>query len=329
MKQCLSLIFIILGTFIGAGCVSGKETVVYFTNYAQYFLMSIIATIAIIYIFSFYLNFGKKFKITNFTDYSKVLFGKRSRIIDLLFLFCVLCMIGNMFAGLDIMIYNIIPNNLVINIIIILALYIIISHDINGLEKINIVLIPIIIGFILVLCFLSINIESYNTMHTSDISLFKVIIYVFLNVLDISILLSQISNNYSKKSCIISSIVCGVIIFIIIIMQSISFLCNDVLLFDFPLFEISKMFNLQIIYYLVSIFAMFTTLLSAVYIVYSYVHKYFNKFVSVIIISCVGIIISLLGFTFIISYVYVLLGILGFILFLRSVYVYYFSSNNK
>ena len=49
MKSYISLIFIVLGTFIGAGCISGKEVAVYFTSYTQFILMAILASVAIIF----------------------------------------------------------------------------------------------------------------------------------------------------------------------------------------------------------------------------------------------------------------------------------------
>lgn len=325
MRQVLSLIFIVLGTFIGAGCISGKETVVYFTNYTQYFLMCVIASVAITIIFIFYLNFGKRYNIDNFSSYSRVLFPKNSGFINMLFIICMLCMIGNMFAGLNIILYSIVPSRIVINLFLILSICMVVSHDIKGIENLNLVVMPFIILFIFIISISSIDVATiHNTMQGYDFSLFKVIIYIFLNILDISILLCQISPMYSKRVCVISSIISGAFILLIGVTQSLAFLSHNILNYDFPMLEISKYFNSSVLYYVVSIFAMFTTLISAVYLVYSYIKQYFNKYLSILIISLVGIAISMLGFEFIISNVYILLGILGLVLFLRSVYIYYF-----
>ena len=326
MVKLFGLIFIILGTFIGAGCISGRETVIYFTNYSQYFLMSLIAVICITFIFNFYLNFGKKYRIQNFTDYNKILFGNKSYVFNFLFVVCILCIVGNMFAGLDLLLFPIIKNTLFINILLLVSIYIIVSHDISGIEKLNIVIIPFIIIFIVLITIFSIDITvMYNTVQECNISFFKVIIFIFLNVLDISVLLCQVANRYSHRTYKIASIICGVIIFIILILQSMSVLSNNIIDLELPMLELSKQCNLEIVYYFVSLFAMFTTLISAVYLVYSYLVQYCNKILSIIIISSVSILISALGFSFIISYVYILLGILGVVLFLRSIYVYYFK----
>ena len=91
--RVFSLVFMILGSLLGAGFVSGKEIATYFSTYGRFSVLGIfLLTILIFLLLIFFLSISNK--VSSFREFVFKYFGKQGDFLNFLFAFTMLIFIG-------------------------------------------------------------------------------------------------------------------------------------------------------------------------------------------------------------------------------------------
>lgn len=332
----------IIGTFIGAGFASGKEIYLFFYRYGIWGIIGIIiSSISVGYIIYKVIYISKNNHIDNYNDFinyivkSKIIKTILNNVIDLFLIISFCVMISGFCAFLN-QEFNI---KIIISYIFILILCcIILRKNINGIAKINNIVIPIIIFAIIYIAVkktsnsYTILVKSINNNEFSIRFIIDSILYANYNLLTIVPILITIKRFVNKKRAIkYVGVICGLIIFVL----SVSILAllsqgdATVKNIEMPIVFIVGQYGLiyKYIYCLIIGIAIFTTAISAGY---GYLQKYeknkliYNRRMVFLMISTI---ISIpIGFSKLIAILYPVFGIIGVI---QSYYIIKVQRTNK
>lgn len=336
-EKFLGLMWIIVGTFIGAGFVSGKEIYNYFSRFGFLLIVMVSLSIMLFYFFvQICLNIGRRIKDRN--NYFYECFGRAGGVFKFALLLANFILVGSMLSGsfevFDVWFSKEISYILVV-ILMLLTLYLI-QRDFSVFSKINTLLIPFLLSLILVVCIIYLVRGEYvilNINTNTFKALFSVVDYVCFNLLTLGVFLIEIGGNYSeyqiKKASLWASIIIGILLLFVALTL---FIGNSLIAcVAMPLvtisFSISKIMGVLM---QVAVFiGLFTSLISTSYVSFNYVNdKIKNKWISSGIVFVVGLLVSLLGFSFIVVNLYAVMGGLGLI-FLISIFCYYVKISNQ
>lgn len=329
MKNIFRVIFVIIGTLIGAGFASGREIYLFFGRYGEYgkigIILSGILTGIIIYRV---LELTKMYEINT---YNKLLekinwkHHKLNKFINIIVNSFLLISFYIMIAGFSAYIEQTykIPTY-ISSIIFVTICYIIFRKSIQGVIKANEVLVPLLILLILYLGVKNIPYilsQNNNVLFESNNRgwLFNSILYASYNsILLIPVLTSLRNYIDSKKSIIKISIISSISVIIL------AFLIYGLLLrgqffiqeLEMPLIEITMQFGnvFKYIYGFVIIASIFTSAISTGYSFLEDVSKSKKSYNIILLIMCItGILVSNIGFSKLVELLYPLFGILGLI----------------
>ena len=325
MTNILKIVFVIIGSIIGAGFISGQEIYTFFLKFgnigiACIILMGIILGI-VIYKTCFIIMKNKNKNYGEFLD--SILQSKYPRIrifinslinVFLLISFFIMCAAFCAYFKQE---YNISVylSGLIISII----CYMIFVKNIKAIIKVNQILMPIIIILIFFLV-IKINIQqvSIKNAENSILAILNCMIYVSYNtIILIPILIKLKSYMKDIKSILVSSIVCS----IIIISMALIILCiisqiKEIKLIEIPLLYVTNSYGevYKYIYSFVLIVAIITSAISAGYGFLENITKDKQRYLIFAFFICVfSIFISNFGFSNLVNILYPLFGILGLI----------------
>ena len=317
MKQ-VKTVFLIVGTIIGAGFLSGKEIVTFFAKYGCYSYIFIPLMFVMFYLLFYKLLYiGSKHNIDNINTLNYLIFKKQNKLINLFsfisFIILSSTMISAIPTALNFKLFSIelIVTLLFITIIMCIVLY----YDISSIMDICTFAIPIILTILTIVCFC--NVSNIIIIEVSNIVLlpYSIISDVCRNVFLSYFIISKSSYGLTKKQCkqisfFSSLILCGFTSLIITTLLSNPYVFNS----SMPLLSLSA--NNQILYiffFVCLLFAVLTTLISTLFTLKSFFNfkiKALNNIVPVFI--C--IILSVIKFDYFIAYLYPIIGMFGFYL---------------
>ena len=332
IKEGIVLGLTIVGTTIGAGFASGRELWEFFSSYGLQSYLGIIIAMILFALSSIYIVWiSRKHATDNYYEVLLVLIGKPlARVFDgfiFLYLFSgsVIMFAGSgaTFAQWDLpYIYGVLG--------LAIAVWLVLLGDINGLMKINSLLIPILVGVLLLITF---NYAANNSSFTGEYlnSHLKVwpsaITYAALNVISLLGVLSTMGKKITSTSgMILGGVFAAVILGIVAIMINSSLLkVSYVQQYEIPLFSLIPA-NEQLLKVLTTIilwFAIYTTVLSNTH---GLVHriqkrlKYSSGVLSIFVIVSM-LPLTFIGFSTLVNILYPLYGVLN--LYILSVIILY------
>ena len=278
MKNVLKVVFVIIGTLIGAGFASGQEVYLFFFSYGMKGLIGILISSIIIgvVIYSTF-NILNKYKINTYKDFLNILIPKNTKlkiianfIINIFILITFFIMIAGFGAYFE---QEIGINRLVGSLILAIITFIVFMTSIKGVVKVNELLVPILIGFIFIIGIISIkdihilNLEDYviRTNYT-NFALSAVLYSSYNSILLIPVLITL--NNYVKNKkqifyisfiSAIVTILLSVIIFLLLVRVDV-----EISKLEMPVvYVVSNMFKiLRYIYGVIILGSIFTTAIS-------------------------------------------------------------------
>ena len=278
MKNVLKVVFVIIGTLIGAGFASGQEVYLFFFSYGMKGLIGILISSIIIgvVIYSTF-NILNKYKINTYKDFLNILIPKNTKlkiianfIINIFILITFFIMIAGFGAYFE---QEIGINRLVGSLILAIITFIVFMTSIKGVVKVNELIVPILIGFIFIIGIISIkdthilNLENYviRTNYT-NFALSAVLYSSYNSILLIPVLITL--NNYVKNKkqifyisfiSAIVTILLSVIIFLLLVRVDV-----DISKLEMPVvYVVSNMFKiLRYIYGVIILGSIFTTAIS-------------------------------------------------------------------
>lgn len=331
MKNQMKIIFIIIGTLIGAGFASGKEIEIFFFQYGVYGIIGMSISIALIGIVIYRtLLIVKNKKTQNYKEFLKQISEKTNikskKIIietsNLLINTFTLITFFIMIAGFGSYFQEQIGINKIIgSTILALICLIIFKTDIQGVMKANEIVVPILI---IILTFLSIlnlkNIQQIQLITTNGsnwiISALEYSGYNILLLIPVLITLKEFLDNkkITKKQIANIAIIVAIVVLILamgiftMLMQNQNIFKNEM-----PIAKvISNMSQIYIIAYGVLImFSIFTT---SIALGTSFLkNTKYNYNAKAIVICIISILVSNIGFSNLINVTYPFFGILGII----------------
>ena len=321
MKEIFSLTFLIVGCIVGAGFASGSEINLFFAKFGNmaYFFLFILFCLLFISIYKL-LMIKEKYNIRNISHFCLIAFGRYSKMANICLFVCYLLFSSIMVAGL-VELFGL----MVLVVIFLLAFFILCSQK-NRLTKINKVLVPCVVVFILILLLLNLDKTAINNAvcTISCMDIINLIFYASLNMLlSVGAILS-LSKIKSKTQIVISSIsssllVCLICLVIIFLIQG-----SSIGLGVMPIRSIAENINVfaSVISVLIIGTCCLTTFFAVLLSMQEQVQQYKkvnSKLLLTILLFCIFI-LSFLGFENVLSFAYVLGGSIAFV-FLLSLWL--------
>ena len=312
----LSTVFLMLGAIIGAGFVSGAELVSFFG--AENFLSPvIIATVLTSLVFCLI------FSVVKFYDSKKLcvenlLGGKK--IYSICTCFSSYIFTASMLAGMDAL-WNslkVLNGAPVFSLPCIALISVFSKYGVKGLERLNLILMPLVLIIVNVLIFSRQNLEfcpfSIPTLNQTV----NAGLYVFMNTFISIPVMRACANNKSKKSLCISSIIVAIVVgtqmlIILCVISKNIILCKT----DMPLFDVINSGGFSVLFFACLLIGSLTSAFSAYYPAYCFAKRKGGGF-GVVFSAVLVLILSRLGLGVIVKYLYPLIGGLGVLFVVRS-----------
>ena len=335
MKDIIKVVFVIIGTFIGAGFASGQEIYLFFFSYGINGLIGIlISSILMGYVIYKTLKIIKQYNLQNYKEFLDTIiykkttkYNKNSSIAKLINLvvntftlvtfFIMIAGFGTYFAqefGI---------NQLVGSFILATITYIILNTSVKGVVKANGIIVPILIILVGIIGILNIKnlpllqIKNYMILNNNIEFILQAVLYASYNsILLIPVLITLNKYIKNKKQITKISILSSVII---AIMSTLIFLLLtkvdvDIEKLEMPaVYVVSNMFYiLKYLYGFVILGSIFTTTISLGMSFLQNTSKNEKSYSHIALIMCItSVIVSKIGFSNLVNLLYPVFGYLG------------------
>lgn len=330
MKQICKIVFVIIGTMIGAGFASGQEVYLFFFSYGLEGIIGLIIS-SIIMGVVIYKTFQivNKFGINNYKDFLSIILKKNSKlkpIINLIINSFILITFFIMIAGFgayfeqELGISNFLGSTLLAFIT-----FLIFMTNVKGVVKANELLVPFLIGFLVFIGILNLKglpfkeLGNYIIKTNSSNFILSAILYGSYNsILLIPVLITLKDYIKNKKQiikiAIISTIIIiflSIIIFLLLVRVDV-----DITKLEMPaIYVVSNSFKiLRYIYGFVILGSIFTTAISLGTSFLQNTTKDKKSYTQIAIIMCItSVLVSNIGFSNLVNGLYPIFGYLGII----------------
>lgn len=324
------IIFVLIGTFVGAGFASGKEIFNFFTIFNLYSFVSIFVFSLLLFFLIFKcINIKKNNNLNSYSDFLLYLEKKYKYFNSKFFLFIINIFLASSFYIMIIALaalfnyqFNI-EKYIVVFISIFICFNIFYNKNIDFIYIINRILMPILILFMLLLCYFNINIDNIFSVSltTNNYSILYAItiglIYFSYNSLLLVPIVFDLKINYNKSNISFKiSFIYSLIIFILIFFINLLLLCfySSIYNIELPILYICNN-SLKIFlyfYFFIVLSAIFTTMISSGY---TFVNNFKEKnyTLKLLIFLLFSFIFCFFSFSDLINFFYPIFGIIGFI----------------
>lgn len=337
MKDILKVVFVIIGTMIGAGFASGQEIYLFFFSYGIEGLLgvtisSIIMGVVIYKTFQIVKQYGSN----TYKEFLEILIQKNSKIkpiinniINIFILITFFIMIAGFGAYFE---QELGINRLIGSSLLAIITFIIFMTSVKGLVKANELLVPILITFLIIIGVVNLKdlhwlqLGNYITKTNTSNFLLSAILYSSYNsILLIPVLLTL--KNYIKdkrqilKIAIISTIIVillSIIVFLLLVRVDV-----DISKLEMPaVYVVSNLFKIaKYAYGFIILGSIFTTAISLGMSFLQNVSKNKKSYTQIAIIMCItSVLISKIGFSNLVSSLYPIFGYLGLLQIIKLVF---------
>ena len=320
------LVFSIIGTLIGAGFASGQEMYLFFFRYGVNGILGLVLCSSLMagVIYKTFIIIHDK-QIHSYKDFLNTIFGSErlsfiSNIIVNAFLLVTFYIMISGFGAYFEQRFQI-SSVIGASIFSILCFFVLIK-DIEGVKKVNSIIVPILIVVIFIIGILSIKrLDVTNLVNEKNSFkwILQAIVYCSYNmILVIPVLVSFGKYISSKKQIVIVSILSGVIVFVlaISIFSVLTSVTVDYSKIEMPaVYAIDKNFSwISGIYGSVILLSIFSTAISIGISFLKNITKDRKSFPQIVAIMCIsGVLISNFGFSNLVKLLFPVFGYLGII----------------
>ena len=340
MKNCLKVVFVIIGTLIGAGFASGQEVYLFFYSYGIKGIIGIFISSVLMGIIIYKtLILVKDNDINNYKNFLNLLIKKEDNksffniknIINIIINMFILVTFFIMIAGFGAYFEQQIGISSFIGSSILAVLCIIVFKiSQKGVMKVNEVLVPILIVFITVIFILNVkdfdlyHLQNHLANNSYNFLLSSVVYCSYNSILLIPVLITL--KNYIKSKKQVVNISIFSIIIVVLLSISLFFLLTkvdvDISKLEMPaVYVVSKMYKIfEIIYGFIILGSIFTTAVSLGNSFLQNVSKNKRSYTHIAFIMCITSIgVSQFGFSNLINYLYPIFGYFGIIQIVRLI----------
>lgn len=335
MKNVFKIVFVIIGTLIGAGFASGQEIYVFFFSYGiEGFIGIIISSVVMGVLIYKTLGIINKYNINSYKDLLDILIKNKKEnkyfnfknIINLIINIFILVTFFIMIAGFGAYFeqqFGI--NSLVGSSILAILNFVIFLTSVKGVIKANELLVPMLIVFLVIIGFINIidinivKLGNYIIRTNQSNYILSAIIYASYNsILLIPVLITLKKYINTKKQILFISLISTIIV---ILLATIIFLILirvdvDITKLEMPaVYVVSNIFKfLEIIYGFIILGSIFTTSISLGTSFLKNVSKNKKSYTQIATVMCItSVLISKIGFSNLINLLYPIFGYLGLI----------------
>lgn len=330
----LKVVFVIIGTLIGAGFASGQEVYLFFFSYGMEGVIGILIS-SIIIGFVIYKTFQivNRYGVNTYKDFLDILIPKNSKlkpfvntIINIFILITFFIMIAGFGAYFE---QELGINSLIGSAILAIATFTIFMTSVKGVVKANELLVPILIGFLVMIGVINLKnlhvLELGNYIVRTNYASFvlsSVLYSSYNSILLIPVLLTLKNYIQNKKQILkIASISTIIIILLsIVIFLLLARVDVDITKLEMPaVYVVSHMFKiLRYIYGFIILGSIFTTAISLGTSFLQNTTKNKKSYTQIAAIMCItSVLISKIGFSNLVSLLYPVFGYLGLIQILK------------
>lgn len=334
MRNILKVVFVIIGTMIGAGFASGQEMYLFFFSYGIEGMIGILISSLIIG-FVIYKTFQliEKYGINTYKDFLHILIKKNAKlktiinsIINAFILMTFFIMIAGFGAYFE---QELGINSLIGSTILAIATFIIFMTSVKGVVKASELLVPILIGFLVVIGVINLKdlhlleLGNYILRSKSSSYVLSAILYSSYNsILLIPVLLTLKNYIQDKKQILKIAIISTIIIVLlsIVIFLLLARVDVDITKLEMPaVYVVTNMFKiLRYIYGFIILGSIFTTAISLGTSFLQNTAKNKKSYTQIAIIMCItSVLISKIGFSNLVSLLYPIFGYLGLLQILK------------
>ena len=334
MANILKVVFVIIGTMIGAGFASGQEVYLFFFSYGIEGLIGLLISGLIIGLV-IYKTFVivNKYGTNNYKECLDILIkkdGKMKSIINTIINIFILITFFIMIAGFGAYFEQELGiNSLIGSGILAIVVFAIFMTSVKGVVKANEILVPILIGFLIIIGMINLKdlhvfqLENYMIKTNSSSFILSAILYSSYNsILLIPVLITLKSYIKDKKQILkiamISTtiiVLLSIVIFLLLVRVDV-----DITKLEMPaVYVVSNMFAmLKYVYGFIILGSIFTTAISLGTSFLQNTTKNKKSYTQIALIMCIiSVIISKVGFSNLVSLLYPVFGYLGLLQILK------------
>lgn len=328
------IIFSIIGALIGAGFASGQEMYLFFYRFGIYGILGLLLCSFLIgmVIYKTFLIIHNK-NISNYQDFLNVIFYREKKqpknkylnlsyisniIVNVFLLITFYIMISGFGAYFE---QEFKIHSLIGAIFLAIICFVILLKDIEGVKKVNSIVVPILIGIILIISFMNIKTIDFSRIsliHNYNWIIQSIVYCSYNMILVIPVLVGMKKYVKNKKQIKIISIVSGCIVFLLAI-SIFLWLTNVNVNFDsleMPAVYVidTKFPNFAWIYGIVILLSIFSTAISIGISFLKNIAKNKKSYPQFVAIMCIsGVLISNIGFSNLVKMLFPVFGYLGII----------------
>ena len=328
------IIFSIIGALIGAGFASGQEMYLFFYRFGIYGILGLLLCSFLIgmVIYKTFLIIHNK-SISNYQDFLNVIFYREKKqpknkylnlsyisniIVNVFLLITFYIMISGFGAYFE---QEFKIHRLIGAIFLAIICFVILLKDIEGVKKVNSIVVPILIGIILIISFMNIKTIDFSRIsliHNYNWIIQSIVYCSYNMILVIPVLVGMKKYVKNKKQIKIISIVSGCIVFLLAI-SIFLWLTNVNVNFDsleMPAVYVidTKFPNFAWIYGIVILLSIFSTAISIGISFLKNIAKNKKSYPQFVAIMCIsGVLISNIGFSNLVKMLFPVFGYLGII----------------
>ena len=330
MRNIFKVVFVMIGTMIGAGFASGQEMYLFFFSYGIEGLIGILISSLIIgVVISKTFQVVNRYGIDTYKDFLKVLIkrkGKIAPVINFIINSFILITFFIMIAGFGAYFEQELGiNSLIGSSILAILTFVIFMTSVKGVVKANELLVPLLIGFLAVIGITNLKeipfgaLGNYMIRVKEDSFVLSAILYSSYNSILLIPVLLTLKNYLRDKKQILSIATISTII--IILLSIIVFLLLvrvdvDITNLEMPaVYVVSHSFKiLRYIYGFIILGSIFTTTISLGTSFLQNITKNKKSYTQIAVIMCItSVLVSKIGFSNLVNLLYPFFGYLGLV----------------
>lgn len=328
MRDIFKVVFVIIGTMIGAGFASGQEIYLFFFSYGIEGLVGLLISGLIIGLVSYKtLQIVSKYGVDTYKDFLTILIkrdGKIKPIINIIINIFILITFFIMIAGFGAYFEQELGiDSLIGSSILAVVTFAVFMTSVKGVVKANELLVPILIGFLVIIGIINLNdinfLEFGNYIirtNSSNFVLSAVLYSSYNSILLIPVLLSLKDYLKDKSQILKIAIISTLIIILLSIVVFLLLVRVDVEMSQLEMpavYVVSNMFKIfGYIYGFIILGSIFTTAISLGTSFLKNTTKNKKSYTQIAAIMCItSVLVSKLGFSTLVSLLYPIFGYLG------------------
>ncbi len=316
--EVLSIVFVTVGSVIGAGFISGRELVGFFGT-ENYFVPLLIMAVVLCFSLTILCSLGRHY--VTLRTLNGNLFAK-SNVFDWAVYIASFISVSGLLAVLDQLWLGIgvLPKIPVLSIVAIIALSIVSRYGIRGVEKVSLFLVPVIIIAVNTLIFINGKTKFSFDGQVNLFSGVKSILYVSMNCFINLPAIVEVAGGKSKKSVYISAVIVSVLLLVqsLLILNTVTNAGSAVSQSAMPLYNALGQGKYVGVYSLCVFSAVISSVVSAYYPLYSIAKENGGNY-GVLVLGIGAFVFSRLGLKNIVDYVYPIVGAFGTLYLIKCV----------